>query len=142
MSGPTIDAPTVSAAGASRVVEAAVRRAEELGVAVVVWVVDPGGHDVAMLRMDGAPLLSRQVARDKAWSSVAFGQPTAWWATIIDDDPSLAALGRGNRLMPVPGGVPLRVGGALVGGLGVSGATAEQDGDIADTGAAALGGTG
>ena len=87
MSGPTIDGPTVSAAGASRVVEAAVRRAEELGVAVVVWVVDPGGHDVAMLRMDGAPLLSRQVARDKAWSSVAFGQPTTWWATIIDDDP-------------------------------------------------------
>ena len=100
MSGPTIDGPTVSAAGASRVVEAAVRRAEELGVAVVVWVVDPGGHDVAMLRMDGAPLLSRQVARDKAWSSVAFGQPTTWWATIIDDDPGLAALGRGNRLMP------------------------------------------
>jgi glc operon protein GlcG len=141
VSGPTIDGPTVSAAGASRVVEAAVRRAEELGVAVVVWVVDPGGHDVAMLRMDGAPLLSRQVARDKAWSSVAFGQPTTWWATIIDDDPGLAALGRGNRLMPVAGGVPLRVGSALVGGLGVSGASAEQDGDIADTGAAALAGT-
>ncbi len=138
MIGPTIDGPTVSAAGASRAVAAAVRRAEELGVAVVVWVVDPGGHDVAMLRMDRAPLLSRQVARDKAWSAVAFGQPTTCWATLLEDDPALGALGRGNRLMPVPGGVPLRVGGALVGGIGVSGATAEQDGDIADTGAVAL----
>jgi glc operon protein GlcG len=140
MGDATIDGPTVSAAGARRVVEAAVRRAEQIGVAVVVWVVDPGGHDVAMLRMDRAPLLSRQVARDKAWSAVAFGQPTTWWATLLDDDPALAALGRGNRLMPVAGGLPLRVDGALVGGVGVSGASAEQDGDIAGAGAAALAG--
>ena len=138
MSGHSIDGSTISLAGATAVVEAALAAARRIGVSVVVWVVDPGGHDVAMARMDGSPLLSRQVARDKAWSCVAFGQPTTWWAEIIDDDPTLAALGRGNRLMPVAGGVPLRVDGVLVGGLGVSGATAEQDGAIADAGAAAL----
>lgn len=138
MSGHSLDGSTISLAGAQVVVDAALAQARSLGVAVVIWVVDPGGHDVAMVRMDGSPLLSRQVARDKAWSCVAFGQPTTWWATIIDDDPTLAALGRGNRLMPVAGGVPLRDGGVLVGGLGVSGATAEQDGAIADAGAAAL----
>ena len=140
MSAAAVDGPTISAAGATAVVEAAVRAAEQLAVEVVVWVVDPGGHDVAMLRMDRSPLLSRQVARDKAWSAVAFGQSTTWWRTLLDDDPGLAALGRGNRLMPIAGGVPLQVGGRLVGGVGVSGATEEQDGQVAQAGADALDG--
>jgi uncharacterized protein GlcG (DUF336 family) len=129
---------TLSLRAARAVVDAALAAAERLGVTVVVWVVDPGGHDIAMARMDDSPLLSRQVARDQAGSCVAFGQPTTWWARIIDDDPTLAALGRGNRLMPVAGGVPLRVEGVLVGGLGVSGAGADDDGAIADAGAAVL----
>lgn len=133
-----VPASVVSAAGARTVIDAAVEEAARLGVAVVVWVVDPGGDDVAMVRMDGSPLLSRQVARDKAWTTVAFGQPTTWWTDLIAADDSLAALGRGNRLMPVPGGVPLVVAGTLVGGVGVSGATSEQDAAIATAGAAAL----
>lgn len=128
----------ISSPGARRVLDAALAAADDLGVAVVVWVVDPGGDDVTMARMDGSPLLSRQVARDKAWTAVAFGRPSGWWAETIRDDLGLEALGRGNRLMPVPGGVPLRVDGAVVGGLGVSGATAEQDEAIATAGAAVL----
>lgn len=138
MTAHVVPGAVVSADGARAVLDAALASAEELGVAVVAWVVDPGGDDVAMVRMDGSPLLSRQVARDKAWTAVSFGQPTTWWAEMIAATPGLSALGRGNRLMPVPGGVPLTSGGALVGGVGVSGATAEQDAVIAAAGAAAL----
>lgn len=129
---------TLSLRAARAVVDTALATAERLGVGVVVWVVDPGGHDIAMARMDDSPLPARQVARDQAWSCVAFGQPTTWWSRIIDDDPTLAALGRGNRLVPVAGGVPLRVDGVLVGGLGVSGAGADENGAIADAAAAVL----
>ncbi|MBF4767787.1 heme-binding protein [Nocardioides agariphilus] len=128
----------ISADGARVVVDAALAAAADLGVAVVVWVLDPGGNDVAMTRMDGSPLLSRQVAADKAWTAVAFGQETTWWSELLTAQPPLSALGRGNRLMPVPGGVPLVVAGAVVGGVGVSGATSEQDHAIARAAAQAL----
>lgn len=135
-----LPAGEISMAGAIAAIDGAIVEAERIGVAIVAWVVDLGGNDVAMTRMDGSPLLSRQVAADKAWTAAAFGKPTAWWAEAIAADPALAALGGGNRLMPVPGGVPLVVDGAVVGGFGVSGATAEQDHQIATAGAAAVSG--
>lgn len=122
---------SLTASGARAVIDTALTAAEDLDVAVVVWVVDSGGNDVAMVRMDGSPLLARQVAADKAWTAVAFGKPTTWWVDTLTAEPALAALGRGNRLMPVPGGVPLIYDGTLVGGVGVSGANAEQDQAIA-----------
>lgn len=59
---PTIGQQVISMDGARRVIDACVGEAGALGVAVVVTVVDPGGHQVAMARMDGSPLLSRGVA--------------------------------------------------------------------------------
>ena len=134
----TTDVPTVTADGAIAVIDAAIVRAEELGVRVVAWVVDPGGDDVAMTRMDGSPLISRQVAADKAWTSAALGVATADWVRTCAADPVLANLGANNRMCVVPGGVPLVVTGAVVGAVGVSGASAEQDHEIATAGAAAL----
>ena len=131
---------TITLAGARKVLDAAIAEADALEVAVVVVVCDPAGETVISARMDGAPLLSVGVARDKAWTVAAFGQPTHWWAELLEDDPGLAALGNGRPLMPVPGGVPLTVSGAMVGAVGVSGATAEQDRRIAEAGAAVLGG--
>ena len=84
--------------------------------------VDPGDHDIAFAAMDGSPLLSRDVARDKAWTAIAFGRPTTWWADVIAEDPGLAALGSNNRLMPVPGGVPLLVTHDGDQGEGIAGA--------------------
>jgi uncharacterized protein GlcG (DUF336 family) len=133
-----IPGSTIGMEGAIAVIDAAVVEATGLGVAVAISVVDPGGNLVAFSRMDGSPLLSRQVASDKAWTAIAFGQPTTWWADMLAQDPSLDALGNNNRLMPVPGGVPLAVDGVLAGGVGVSGATATQDHQIAVAGAAAL----
>ncbi|MBR7743759.1 heme-binding protein [Phycicoccus sp. BSK3Z-2] len=133
--------PTLSAQAARRVVDAAFAEAERLGTHVVVWVLDPDGHDVAMVRMDRSPPEARQVARDRAWSAVAFGQPTTWWRSIVDDDPTHDAVTRGDRLSPVGGGVPLRIGGTVVGGLGVAGGTGDEDEGVADAGAAAVDGS-
>ena len=130
--------PSLSRAGAEAVLARTLAAAEREEVAVVVWVVDVAGHDLALTVMDGSPLLSRQVAADKAWTAIAFGQPTGWWSDLLTDQPALGALARNNRLMAVPGGVPLRLDGEVVGGLGVSGGTAEEDARIAAAGAAAL----
>jgi len=130
--------PVVTLAGAQAAVAAGTRAAQDLGVVVAIAVVDPGGQDVAFAAMDGAALLVRGVARDKAWTAVAFGRPTDWWAELLAASPELAALGKNNRLMPVPGGVPVLVDSAVAGGIGVSGATAEQDAEIAAAALAAL----
>jgi len=124
--------------GARRVLDAAVSEAERMGIAVVVAVCDPSGETVAFGRMDGAPLLSVGVARDKAWTVAAFGQPTDWWAELFAAAPALAALANGRPLMPVPGGVPVVVEGEMIGAVGVSGGTAEQDREIALVAAAAV----
>ena len=132
---------TVSEVGARRVVDAAVWKARSMGVAIVIAVTDPGGHTLALERMDGAPLLSIDVASDKAWTVSAFGQPTSWWMDTLAEKPYLEALGGNNRLMPVRGGVPLLSEGRMVGAVGVSGGSGEQDEAVAQAGAEALGGS-
>lgn len=124
---------------AIEVIDGCITEARNLDVRVAVTVLDPGGHPVAMTRMDRSPMLSIGVADAKAWTVVAFGHPTTWWADLLAGDPALAALGgASDRFMPVPGGVPLMLEGEMVGAVGVSGATAEQDHQIAAAGAGAM----
>jgi uncharacterized protein GlcG (DUF336 family) len=130
----------ITADGAISVIDGAVVEATRLGVAVVVSVVDRAGQLVSFLRMDGSPMISVDVATDKAWTAACFGRPTKWWADEIAKNPGLAALGNNNRLMPMPGGVPLTVAGSMVGAVGVSGASSEQDRLIAEAGAGTLAG--
>jgi glc operon protein GlcG len=130
---------TVTLAAARRAVDAALEEAASLGVSVVIAITDATAELKALARMDGSPLLSVGVAQDKAWTVSAFGMPTHAWEQLLRDEPSLAALGSGRRLMPVPGGVPLVVADRVVGGIGVSGATSAQDRRIAEAGAAAVG---
>jgi uncharacterized protein GlcG (DUF336 family) len=127
----TTSRPVVTLGGARAAVDAALAEAAMLEVAVVVAVVDPAGDEVAFVRMDASPLLSRDVARDKAWTAIAFGLPSRWWAEQIAADPTFGALGTNNRLMPMPGGVPVLVDGRIAGAVGVSGATADEDEQIA-----------
>jgi uncharacterized protein GlcG (DUF336 family) len=131
--------PVITMAAAIDVVDGCVTEANRLGVAVVISVFDPGGHPVAFTRMDGAPMLSIGVAADKAWTVTAFGHPTARWSEMVANDPSLSFLGNNSRFMPLPGGVPLILAGSIVGAVGVSGATGEQDHRIAEAGAGTLG---
>lgn len=132
--------PSLTMTGARRVIDAAVVGAERIGVRVCAAVTDRAGYLLAYLRMDGAPLLSEQLARDKAYTVAAFnGRPThEWWDAIADDPPVRNGLGCADRLVIFGGGVPICVSGELVGAIGISGGSAEQDREIADAGAAAL----
>jgi uncharacterized protein GlcG (DUF336 family) len=132
--------PTLTLAGARRVLDAAVEHAARLGVAVCIAVVDRAGDAILTARLDGAPTLSAAIALDKAWSVTSFnGLPTDRWWDAIKDDPSLVhGITKTPRLMIFGGGAPVMVDGALVGAVGVSGGSAEQDTEIARAAAVAL----
>src|SRR5919197_1691541 len=119
----TFDRPSVTAELAKAVIAAAEQRAQELGQPFVIAVVDDDGVLKAFSRMDGAPLLSVQVAQDKAYTAVGFGMPTHGWHDFIKDDPPLAdgATTGIDRLVIFGGGYPIMVDGQVVGAIGVSG---------------------
>ena len=100
------------------------------GFDVATAVTDPGGHLVAFERADGTPFLAAEIAVDKAWTAAAFRLTTDTWNTIVAE-PRTAPLAHHPRLMAVGGGFPLFDGGVCVGGLGISGGTAQQDEDVA-----------
>ncbi len=130
----------LTASAAVRMAEAAVARAAELGVAVVVVVVDRGGHPLILRRMDGAPTLSLTVAEKKARSAVAFPLPTHRWYGLLRESPALLQnLPQVADLAIFGGGLPVVVAGEVAGGIGVSGASEEQDTEIARAGLAAVG---
>jgi glc operon protein GlcG len=136
----TIPMQSVSLAGAQRVIAAAVAHASSMGCPVCVVVADPSGEPDATVRMDGAPRLSAGIAANKAFTVTGFGgMPTASWWGAIENDPALVhGLTHTPRLVVFGGGVPLMVDGTLVGSIGVSGGTADQDVEIATAGAANL----
>jgi glc operon protein GlcG len=128
---------TLTYAGARVAVDAAAVRAQALGVPVNIAVVDLAGGLLAFARLDGAPLLSGSIAQDKAYTVAAFnGVPTHAWFGLIEAEPALReGIVHRDRLVIFGGGVPVIVEGTLVGAVGVSGGTAEQDREIAEAGA-------
>ena len=82
---------SITAETAQKMIQAAERKASEIGQAMVIAVVDESGVLKALLRMDRAPLLSLQVAQDKAYTAAGFGLPTDQWHDFIKNDPPLAA---------------------------------------------------
>ena len=141
MSEYVVSSHSVSYAGARIAVDAAVAKAQELGVAVNISVCDLGGNQVAFARMDGAALLSGAIAADKAYSVAAFlGLPTDRWFGMIEHEPALReGIVHRDRLVIFGGGMPITIDGQVVGAVGVSGGSEQQDIDIATAGAAALG---
>ena len=135
-----IDQPSVSADLARRLIAKAAERAGEIGKAFTIAIVDAGGQLKALERMDGAPLISIQIAEDKAYTAVGFGIPSGAWHDFIKDDPPLAAGAPTgiDRLVVFGGGFPITVGGALVGGIGVSGGHYSQDMEVARAGLAVI----
>ncbi len=126
---------------AQRVAEAAVSAARSHGVAACIAVSDPSGEPIVTLRMDGAPRLSAEIARNKAYTVASFnGLPThVWWQAIAEDPALVHGLTHTPRLVVFGGGVPVRIDGALVGAVGVSGGSSEQDRVIAEAGAQTVG---
>ena len=81
----------VSSALARRLIDASAAKAGEVGKAFTIAIVDASGVLKALERMDGAPLISIQIAQDKAYTAVSFGMPSHGWHDFIKDDPPLAA---------------------------------------------------
>ena len=138
--GDVVPMSSLSLSAARRVADAAVATAATKGIAACIAVADPTGEPIVTIRMDGAPRLSAEIARDKAHTVAAFnGLPTHLWWPAIADDPSLVhGITKTQRLIVFAGGVPVRVDGVVVGAIGVSGGSTDQDREIAEAGAAAL----
>jgi uncharacterized protein GlcG (DUF336 family) len=134
----TYDKKSISMALAHRVIEAAEGKAREMGRPMVIAVVDEAGVLKAFSRMDGAALLSVQVAQDKAYTAVGFGMPTDQWYDFIKSDPPLAAGATSgiDRLVIFGGGYPITIGGQVVGAIGVSGGHYTHDMEVAKAGIA------
>ena len=130
----------ITAAAAAAATQAAVAKAEALGIRINVAVTDASGTLMAFLRMPGAFLHSIDIAIDKAYTAASFGFPTsAWGAALANDELLRAGLNARPRLVLFGGGLPVVEGGERIGGIGVSGGSAEQDEVCAAAGLAALG---
>nr|WP_047168661.1 heme-binding protein [Sphingomonas sp. Y57] len=125
---------SISAAAAGRIVAAAEKKAQEIGVPMAIAVTDEGGTLKAFLRMDGAALLAVDVAKDKAYTATAFGMATDQWFDFIKDDaPLLHGVTKVPRLIVFGGGYPIIEDGAVIGAIGVSGGHYSQDMEVART---------
>ena len=140
MADTTFDKPSITSALAHRIVAAAEAKAEQMGHPFVIAILDESGVLKAFSRMDGAALLSVQIAQDKAYTAIGFGLPTHGWHDFIKDDPPLAlgAPAGIDRLVIFGGGYPITIGGRVVGGIGVSGGHYTQDQEVAEAGLAVV----
>src|SRR5436189_4625485 len=125
---------------ARRVIVAAERKAKEIGQPMNIAVADPGGNLVAHVRMDGAWIGSIDISIKKAYTSRAFDIATRDLAAHSQSGGQFFGIHASNdgRIMILAGGIPLRRHGKVVGAIGVSGGSGEQDHAVAEAGAAAF----
>jgi uncharacterized protein GlcG (DUF336 family) len=127
-------------ADARTIIAAAEKRADEIGQPMNIAVVDAGGNLIAHVRQDGAWIGSVNISINKAWTSRAFdistqdlgnnSQPTQQFYGIHATN--------GGKVAIFAGGMPVKRDGEVVGAVGVSGGSGEQDQTVAEAGAAAL----
>ncbi len=119
--------------------KAAFAKAEEIGAKMDIAVVDAGGNLKAFERMDGAWLGSIDIAIKKAKTARWFDMPTGEIGKLSQPEKSLFNIEHSNGgLITFPGGVPIRVGETVIGAIGVSGSTVEDDHAVAEAGANAI----
>jgi len=130
----------VTLADAKRIIAAAEKKAEEIGQPMNIAVVDAGGNLVAHVRMDKAWLGSIDISINKAWTSRAFDIATKDLAGESQSGNQFFGIHVSNhgRVMIFAGGIPLKRGDQVVGGVGVSGGTGKQDHSVAEAGVGAF----
>lgn len=137
----TMSRQSITQIASEQLIDAAAAKASEIGVPMVIAVVDDGGLLKAFRRMDGAPALSIELATNKAYTAVSFGIPTHGWFEFIKNDPPLLhGIVHTPRLVVFGGGYPVVEDGQVIAGIGVSGGHYDQDMIVAEAALAALGG--
>ena len=133
-------AKTVTLDAAQKVVDGARAKADEIGVPMNIAVVDDGNNLTAFGRMDGAWLGSIDIAQAKAYTARSFDMSTKDLAPLAQPNQPLYGIEAGNqgRLIVFAGGIPLMDGDDVVGAVGVSGGSVEQDHEVAEAGVAAF----
>jgi glc operon protein GlcG len=130
--------PSLSLADARSCVAAAQVEAARNQWFMVVTVVDAGGHEVLTERMDNTQFGSLLPAQQKAYAAAAFRRSTKFFEDMVaQGGPALRIL-RLDEAIPIEGGLPVMRKGAVIGGVGVSGGTAQQDGVVAAACVAAI----
>ncbi len=125
---------------AQAVIEAAIKKAEEIGTKMDIAVVDAGANLKGFIRMDDAWLGSIDIAIKKARTARFFNLPTGELGKLSQPGGSLFNIEQSNGgLITFPGGLPLKdAQGSVIGAIGVSGSTVEDDHAVAEAGAAAI----
>jgi uncharacterized protein GlcG (DUF336 family) len=124
---------------ARRIIVAAEKKAREIGQPMNIAVADAGGNLVAHVRMDGAWMGSVDISIKKAWTSRAFDIATKDLAQHSQSDGQFFGINASNdgKVMIFAGGIPLKNDGKVVGAIGVSGGSGDQDHAVAEAGATA-----
>ena len=132
---------SLTLADARQIIAAGEARAAKLGVPYNLAVVDAGGDLIAHVRMDGAWRGSIDLAVDKAWTARAFDLSTEALAKLAQSGKPLFGIDSTNRgrVVIFGGGVPITSGDTVIGAVGASGGTVDQDVDVAEVAAAAFG---
>jgi len=135
----TVTRATIACEAAHAAVAAAVAKANDLAIRINAAVVDRGGNLMAFLRMEDAFLHSIGIAIDKAYTSAGFGMATRLWRGELPQGSLLReGIQHRPRLVVFGGGLPIEIDGQVVGGIGVSGGSEEQDEACARAGIEAI----
>lgn len=133
MDGVSIRVTRISLTGAEIALDAAVAHATAMGIPQNIAIVDDAGHLVSFRRMDGASFITVEIAINKAFT--AAGARTSTQALQQVAQPGVRGYGlitqHHGRFTVLAGGLPLRLAGVVVGGIGVSGGTTDQDHEVA-----------
>jgi uncharacterized protein GlcG (DUF336 family) len=131
---------TLTLAEAKQILTASEAKAESLGIAYNIAIVDAGGHLVAFSRQDGALIGSIDLAIDKASTARIFDKETSYLATLAQSGKPLFGIQDSNdgKVVIFGGGIPIVFEGTIIGAVGASAGTVEQDIEVAKAGAAAL----
>lgn len=132
----TTQVQSVSAAGAKVALAAAEKLAAEKGHQVSIAVLDHAGYPVALHRMDGATVTSVEAAIRKARTAAQLRMPSRVFQDLLHG--GMTTLLSLEFLTPMAGGMPLEAGGVVVGGIGCSGGSEEDDEALAAAGAQAF----
>ena len=131
---------TLQLPDARRIIAAATKKAEDIKQPMNIAVVDAGGNLLAFERMEDAWLGSIDISIKKAWTSRAFNITTQDLAQHSQSGNQFFGIHASNdgKVMIFAGGVPIKQDGKVIGAIGVSGGSGEQDHAVAEAGAAAL----